>query len=87
MRFNLSVAEVPYTRAAEAVGVATPAALIERIEALTAELGLPQRLRDVGVAEADLDKVVDHVLADAGSRANIKPVDAEAVREVLRAAW
>jgi alcohol dehydrogenase class IV len=87
MRFNMPAAEVPYTRAAEAIGVATPAALIERIEALTAELGLPQRLRDVGVAEADLDKVVDHVLADPGSRANIERVDGEAVREVLRAAW
>jgi alcohol dehydrogenase class IV len=87
MRFNLPVAEAPYTRAAEAIGVGTPAALIERIESLTAELRLPRRLRDVGVAEADLDRVVDHVLADGGSRANIKPVDAAAVRDVLSAAW
>jgi alcohol dehydrogenase class IV len=87
MRFNLPVAEVPYTQAAEAIGVAGPTELIAQIEALTAELGLPQRLRDVGVAEADLGRVVDHVLADGGSRGNIRPVDAAAVEAVLHAAW
>jgi alcohol dehydrogenase class IV len=87
MRFNLPVAEVPYTRAAEAIGVAGPTELIAQIEALTTELGLPQRLRDVGVAEADLGRVVDHVLADGGSRGNIRPVDAAAVEAVLHAAW
>ena len=87
MRYNLDAAAAPYGRAAAALGLASPEALIARIESLTEELGLPPRLRDVGIAEGDLDGVVEHVLHDPGSRANIRGVDAEAVREILHAAW
>jgi alcohol dehydrogenase class IV len=88
MRFNLPVASEQYGRAAAALGLATPEALIDRIERLTAELGLPSRLRATGIARDDLDgAVVDHVLHDGGSRANIAPVDAAAVRQVLAASW
>ena len=77
MRYNLPAAADQYGRAAAALGLATPEALIGRIEALTAELGLPGRLRDTGIARADLDgALVDHVLDDGGSRWNIAPVDA-----------
>ncbi len=88
MRYNLPVAADQYGRAAGALGLATPEALIERLEALTAELGLPGRLRDTGIARTDLDgAVVDHVLNDGGSRGNIAPVDAGGVKQVLDAAW
>jgi alcohol dehydrogenase class IV len=88
MRYNLSTAASQYGRAAAALGLSSPKALIDRIEALTAELGLPGRLSAVGVTEADLDgALVEHVLTDGGSRGNIAPVDAAAVRQVLDAAW
>ena len=88
MRFNLDVAADRYQRAAAAVGLATPEALVDRIEALTAELGLPARLRDVGVEPPDLDDaLVELVLADGASRMNIAPVDANVVRAILAAAW
>jgi maleylacetate reductase len=88
MRYNLAVAADRYERAAAALGMGTPGELIARIEALTAELGLPDRLRATGISRADLDgAVVEHVLADGGSRANIAPVDAEGVRQILDAAW
>jgi alcohol dehydrogenase class IV len=88
MRYNLAAAAGHYGRAAAALGLATPEALIGRIEGLTAELGLPGRLRATGVARADLDgAVVEHVLTDGGSRANIAPVDAAGVRQILDAAW
>ena len=87
MRFNVAVAARPYGQAAATLGLGSPEALIERIEALTAELGLPQRLRDCGVAEADLDGIIDHVLHDGGSRANIRPVTADDVRRILHDAW
>ena len=52
------------------------------------ELGLPTRLRDTGIERADLDgALVEHVLADGGSRANAAPVDADVVRGILAAAW
>jgi alcohol dehydrogenase class IV len=88
MRFNLPIAADQYGRAAAALGLATPEELIGRLEALTIELGLPARLRDTGIARADLDgAVVDHVLNDGGSRGNIAPVDAGAVKQILDAAW
>jgi alcohol dehydrogenase class IV len=88
MRYNLPAAADQYQRAADAIDMPTPDALIARIEALTAELGLPARLRDVGVARADLDgPVVEHVLGEGGARRNIVPPDADAVRHILAAAW
>jgi maleylacetate reductase len=88
MRYNLPAADDQYGRAAATLGLSTSEELIGRLEALTAGLGLPQRLRDTGVARADLDDtLVRHVLNDGGSRGNIAPVDAEGVRRVLDAAW
>jgi len=88
MRFNLPAAAGHYQRAATALGLSTPEELIARIESLTIELGLPVRLSAVGVSRTDLDgAVVDHVLADGSSRGNIAPVDADAVRRVLDAAY
>ena len=88
MRFNLTVAAERYGRAASALGLSDAEELISTIEALTEELGLPTRLRDTGVSRTDLDgPLVDHVLTDGGSAANIAPVDAAGVRQVLDAAW
>jgi alcohol dehydrogenase class IV len=88
MRYNQPVASGHYSRAATSLGLSTPEELIRRIEELTAELGLPGRLRDTGIARADLDgTVVEHVLADVGSRGNIATVDAAGVRQILDAAW
>jgi alcohol dehydrogenase class IV len=88
MRYNLPVGADQYQRAADAIGVPTPDVLIARIEALTAQLGLPARLRDVGIERSDLDgPLVEHVLADGGARRNIVPADADAVRRILANAW
>jgi alcohol dehydrogenase class IV len=88
MRYNQPVAAAHFVRAATTLGLSTPEELIRRIEELTVELALPGRLRDTGIDRADLDgAVVDHVLADGGSRANIAPVDADGVRRILDAAW
>ncbi len=88
MRYNLPAAAEQYGRAAAALGLSSPEALIRRLEELTAELGLPGRLSAVGVTGADLDgALVDHVLNDGGSRGNITPVDATGVQQVLAAAF
>jgi len=88
MRHNLPVAAVPYERAAAALGLGSADGLIGRVESLTRELGLPTRLRDLGVERSSLGgAVVDHVLRDGGAAANIAPVDAAAVGRLLAAAW
>ena len=88
LRWNLPACEGPLTRAAAAAGLAGAGPLVERIAALTTELGLPGRLRDVGVGEHDLDGVADHVLGDGSIATNPRPVTTrEDVLEVLQAAW
>jgi alcohol dehydrogenase class IV len=65
MRFNLDAAASELARAAEAMGLGreneTDAQMaqagIEYVEKLIRGLGLPQRLRDAGVAEHDLPKL------------------------------
>jgi maleylacetate reductase len=59
----------------------------EGVADLVARLGLPQRLRDVGVAERDLAAVAAAAMHSAAVRANPKPISEAQVLEVLRAAW
>lgn len=87
LRWNASVTGEAMGRGAAALGLDGPEALIQRIEALTVELGLPTRLRDVGIAPEQFESVVDHVLGDGSSRTNPRPATAQGVREILTAAW
>jgi alcohol dehydrogenase class IV len=91
MRLNLRSARAQraYTRAANELGLASAEALVDRVVALTAELGLPGRLRDAGVARDACDDaaMVGHVVAEGGARANVEPVDEAAVHRLLAAAW
>jgi alcohol dehydrogenase class IV len=55
---------------------------------LIGRIGLPQRLRDVGVAEADLPHLARTALKSQAVRNNPKPItDAAQTEAVLRAAW
>ncbi len=92
LRWNAPAAGSALRRAGAAVGVDAGGDAIEGlivgIEQLTQTLGLPTRLRDVGVAEHDLAGVAEHVLGDGALATNPRPVtDAAEVLEVLHAAW
>lgn len=88
LRWNAPACGPQLEAAAAAVGVDGAAALIATIEDLTRRLGLPSRLRDVGVAEADLPAVAAHVLGDGALATNPRRVgQLDDVLEVLRAAW
>jgi alcohol dehydrogenase class IV len=88
VRWNRGSCEAALRRAAAAAGVDGPDGLIAAIESLTVRLGLPTRLRDVGVAAEALAGVAEHVLGDGAVATNPRPVtDAAEVLEVLRAAW
>ncbi|HQZ11761.1 MAG TPA: maleylacetate reductase, partial [Devosia sp.] len=50
-----------------------------------AALGAPQSLRELGLAEADLDRAADE--ATANPYANPRPVDRQSIRTMLQAAW
>ena len=83
-------------QAAEATGIpsagrsaeAAAEAVIERTQALIREMDLPQRLRDVGVGEADLAGLAKLALESRAVKDNPRPVtDAAEIEAILRAAW
>ena len=56
--------------------------------ALIADLGLPGRLRDVGVKEEQLDAIAEHSMHDRWVHTNPRKIDGPAtVRMLLDAAW
>jgi len=66
----------------------TQADLADGIADLVASLGLPQRLREVGVVPSDLAPVAADAMHSPAVRANPKPIsDSRQVLEVLLAAW
>jgi len=61
------------------------ASLVSR---LVARLGLPSRLRDVGIRREDLRPIAEHALHDPPIRANPRPIrSAEDIIEILELAW
>jgi alcohol dehydrogenase class IV len=59
----------------------------ERVRALTRALGLPQRLREAGVAEADLPRIAAKAFEDASHRTNPRPCTEADLLALARAAY
>lgn len=96
MRFNLNATAEQLFPACEVLGIAltgaeprtSVATLIGHINGLIRRLGLPQRLRDVGVREADLTHLAHLALQNRTVRNNPVPITEVAQLEgLLRAAW
>jgi alcohol dehydrogenase class IV len=88
VRWNAPWCEPALAAAAGAAGAGGVDALVSRLEAMTAQLGLPTRLGDVGVRRESLGGVAEHVLADVAVRTNPRPVSTvDDVVEVLDAAF
>jgi lactaldehyde reductase len=63
-------------------------AAAQHVYELVAQLGLPQRLGEVGVKEADLPHLAETALKSAAVQNNPKPITEAAQAEaVFRAAW
>ena len=78
LRFNTAYAPEAVARFGEAVGArADPAARVE-------ELAGPNRLRDLGVPEADLPSVALDAAKRSGNRANPQPATPEQIERLLR---
>jgi alcohol dehydrogenase len=96
MRWNNDELSPRYRDVARALGVdvrgmsdaAAGLAAADAVAALMARVGLPARLRDVGVPEADLPSCAEQSLSDGAIVYNGKfAADAELVLEVYRAAY
>jgi maleylacetate reductase len=85
MRYNADAVGPALASVGAAMGiVGDPAA---GVADLVARLGLPQRLRDLGVAQSDLGAVAAAAMPSPAVRANPKPISQAQVLEVLRSAW
>src|SRR5215831_8285726 len=87
LRFNHPVNSEKQARVSEALGQpGEPAA--EVVAELISGLGLPTRLRDVGVKEDQLDLIAENSMHDRWIHTNPRKIDGPAViRTLLDAAW
>ena len=83
--FNAPAAAPALARAAAALGTTD---LVEGLRALQAAIGVPTRLRDIGVPAESLDRIAAKTLRERGLYYNPRPVaDASEVRALLQAAF
>ncbi|MGO8918290.1 MAG: iron-containing alcohol dehydrogenase [Stellaceae bacterium] len=60
----------------------------ELVASLIASLGLPGKLRDVGIRREDLRAIAEHTMHDPPVRANPRPIkSADDILEILELAW
>src|SRR5205807_7350861 len=87
LRFNYDVNAERQAMVSEALGRPhEPAA--DAVAGLIADLGLPGRLRDVGVKPEQLDAIAEHSMHDRWVHTNPRKIDGPAtVRTLLDAAW
>lgn len=96
MRFNRDFNAAGQARVADALGVREPGdsdqdAADSAAAAVTGffeAIGLPVRLRDVGVPADGIPQIAEDALTDFGLHRNVRPVSgAEELEAVLRSAW
>ncbi len=87
--FNAAAAAVELGAAAQAIGLPARAdALIAALRSLQAALGVPTRLRDLGVQRAQLAPVAAHVMHERGLFFNPRPVaHAGEIEQLLGRVW
>ena len=89
LRFNGQAAAAGLAKVATALGLAPDAeAVIAGLDRIFSPLGLPRRLRDVGVAQDALPEMATLGMADWFLRGNPRPVrDMTELLQVLETAW
>jgi maleylacetate reductase len=87
LRFNAAVNAERQKLVSEALGDRDTAAA-DLVAGLIADLGLPSRLRDVGVKEEQLDLIAELSMHDRWIHTNPRKIEGPpAVRQILDAAW
>jgi len=96
MRFNAEATAVQLVPAAEAMGLSvsglSPVMVVDdsasRISDLVGQMNLPQRLREAGVAEADLPGIAQLAFQNRTVQNNPRPITSAAqIETLLREAW
>lgn len=93
LRFNRDAIQSGIDKLAASFDIAPGTAgaletIIEKLQRLSAQAGIPHRLRDAGVSRDVLRKIADNTMMDWWLRANPRPVrSADEALEVLEQAW
>jgi 4-hydroxybutyrate dehydrogenase len=88
LRFNAPACPDKLKRMGEVVGVTGGAgALAEALEQLARRMGLPPRLRDLGVTWPELQSLVSAALRDHSTATNPRPMDAADIEALFRGAF
>lgn len=88
LAFNASAAAEPLAGAARAAGLRDGEALIEALRQLRRQLGLPERLRDLGVAHETLPTIARKVMQERGLFFNPRRVtDPHEIEQLLERVW
>jgi 4-hydroxybutyrate dehydrogenase len=82
LRFNMETCPEKMEKIASAVGVLKPSHLPESFERLSSRIGLPGRLRDLGLVREDLEAMPDFALEDHSSLTNPRPVTREVCKRL-----
>lgn len=86
LRYNAGHVGDKYERLAAATGLPAGADLAEAIEALNGRLGLPANLREMGVNDDVIPRMVEGAVADHSTASNPRPVDAAGYEALFAAA-
>jgi maleylacetate reductase len=92
MRFNLPIADAVYRHVArplrvDSQGTDVGERVCRAISEFVRRLGLPTRLRDLGIPKADLPSIVEAALSSKSVQANPRPVTLQGALGILEAAW
>jgi len=96
MRFNMDHLAPEIALAAEAMGLKTGGlsaegaaeAAVAKISQWIREMGLPIRLREMGIKEKDLDTLAENGFNNPTVRSNPKPIThLDQIKTLLREAW
>lgn len=96
MEFNADATGEKYREIARAMGVAGVdsmsaeeyrKAAVDAVRKLSEDIGIPKKLKDIGVKEEDLEALADSALADACTPGNPKAVTAKDILEVYKKAY
>jgi alcohol dehydrogenase class IV len=86
LRFNEGHVGDKYDRLRATLELQPHADLAEAIEALNARLGLPAGLREMGVSDEVIPRMVEGATADHSTATNPRPVDATGFEHLFAAA-
>ena len=83
LRFNAGHVGDKYDRLRDAMRLAAGADVAEAVEALNRRIGMPANLREMGVADEVLPRMVEGAVADHSNPSNPRPADAPAYERLF----